>query len=450
MGQGGPAAHARALDLQDPGLLATGPRVFNVRCSEGANREATIFRSKAVGEPPLMLAISVLHALSDAIASVADYTLCPRLDPPATPERVLTTIDACEPGSRSRARGRQRDRVPHPLCRTAGGGGARALVSVAVAKGSTPREAGAGCSSPRGPRTGRSAAAGSSTRRSAAPRRTARAGEVQRRDARGAARAGGRPVLRRPRHASAWRAPGAAELAALQAAEAAEERAGWPLVLLFGAGHVGKALALAMAPAAAPAAWIDGRPEVFPSPAARGRRSRCDRKAADRDPCGARRQRLCRHDPQPRLDFELCEAILKPRRLPLSRADRLRTKRTPLRARLRELGITDGADRAPGLPDRRSAAGQAAGRDRSAGRGRAADDPTGPEALAGTPGAGRQRRIEYPRVVRRLSNGEVSGAKLRAGCISIIPPTRGRYNSLGACALLAISRAFRHPNSKLS
>ncbi len=70
------------------------PRIFNVRLLEHAdNREDTIFRSKAVGEPPLMLAISVLHALSDAIASTQDYRLCPRLDPPATPEKVLTTIE---------------------------------------------------------------------------------------------------------------------------------------------------------------------------------------------------------------------------------------------------------------------------------------------------------------------------------------------------------------------
>ncbi len=70
------------------------PAIFNVELFEGApNREATIYRSKAVGEPPLMLAISVLHALSDAIASVADYRLCPRLDPPATPEKILTTIE---------------------------------------------------------------------------------------------------------------------------------------------------------------------------------------------------------------------------------------------------------------------------------------------------------------------------------------------------------------------
>ncbi len=70
------------------------PPIFNVRLAEGIeDRSETIYRSKAVGEPPLMLAACVLHALSDAIASVADYRLCPRLDAPATPERVLFTIE---------------------------------------------------------------------------------------------------------------------------------------------------------------------------------------------------------------------------------------------------------------------------------------------------------------------------------------------------------------------
>jgi len=69
------------------------PRIFNVALLENApNREATIHRSKAVGEPPLMLAISVLHALSDAVASVGGYRVCPRLDAPATPERVLAAV----------------------------------------------------------------------------------------------------------------------------------------------------------------------------------------------------------------------------------------------------------------------------------------------------------------------------------------------------------------------
>jgi xanthine dehydrogenase large subunit len=70
------------------------PPVFNARIlSDAPNREATIFRSKAVGEPPLMLAISVWLAIRDAIASLADYRLAPHLDAPATPERVLAAID---------------------------------------------------------------------------------------------------------------------------------------------------------------------------------------------------------------------------------------------------------------------------------------------------------------------------------------------------------------------
>src|SRR5262249_15159018 len=53
----------------------------------------TIFRSKAIGEPPLMLAISVWLAIRDAIASLADHRLAPRLDAPATPERVLAAVE---------------------------------------------------------------------------------------------------------------------------------------------------------------------------------------------------------------------------------------------------------------------------------------------------------------------------------------------------------------------
>ena len=70
------------------------PAAFNARIlADAPNREATIYRSKAVGEPPLMLAISVLLAIRDAIASLADYRHAPLLDAPATPERVLAAID---------------------------------------------------------------------------------------------------------------------------------------------------------------------------------------------------------------------------------------------------------------------------------------------------------------------------------------------------------------------
>ena len=55
------------------------------------NAEETIYRSKAVGEPPFMLGISVFHAIRDAIATPDDPT--PRLRAPATPESVLRAID---------------------------------------------------------------------------------------------------------------------------------------------------------------------------------------------------------------------------------------------------------------------------------------------------------------------------------------------------------------------
>lgn len=53
------------------------------------NPEDTVFHSKAVGEPPFMLGIAVWCALKDAVASLADYRLQPRIEAPATPERVL-------------------------------------------------------------------------------------------------------------------------------------------------------------------------------------------------------------------------------------------------------------------------------------------------------------------------------------------------------------------------
>ncbi len=68
------------------------PEQFNARIwNKGKNREKTIHRSKAVGEPPLMLAISVHSALNHAISSFAGGTLA-SLDIPATPERVLSAI----------------------------------------------------------------------------------------------------------------------------------------------------------------------------------------------------------------------------------------------------------------------------------------------------------------------------------------------------------------------
>jgi xanthine dehydrogenase large subunit len=75
-------------------LASVRPKIFNVTLADWPeNHEPTVHRSKAVGEPPFMLAVSVLEALSMAVASVADYRECPRLDTPATPERVLMAVE---------------------------------------------------------------------------------------------------------------------------------------------------------------------------------------------------------------------------------------------------------------------------------------------------------------------------------------------------------------------
>jgi len=67
------------------------PASFRVDLFDNANREDTIYRSKAVGEPPLMLAISVFAAIADAIHSLQPGRPVD-LDAPATPEAILKAI----------------------------------------------------------------------------------------------------------------------------------------------------------------------------------------------------------------------------------------------------------------------------------------------------------------------------------------------------------------------
>lgn len=85
-------------------LASDRPKIFNVALTDWSEAyEPTIHRSKAVGEPPLPHGMSVLHALSDAVASVADHTICPRLDAPATPERVLMAVERLKAQVRGRS-----------------------------------------------------------------------------------------------------------------------------------------------------------------------------------------------------------------------------------------------------------------------------------------------------------------------------------------------------------
>lgn len=75
-------------------LAGDRPRDFRVRLAEWSVNEArTVRRSKAVGEPPFMLGISVFEAINMAVASVGGYREHPRLDAPATPERVLMAVE---------------------------------------------------------------------------------------------------------------------------------------------------------------------------------------------------------------------------------------------------------------------------------------------------------------------------------------------------------------------
>ncbi|MEP2705476.1 MAG: xanthine dehydrogenase molybdopterin binding subunit [Roseibium sp.] len=68
------------------------PEDFNVNLYEGnGNPEDTIYRSKAVGEPPVMLANSVFCAINDAVASLNPGEL-PDLDAPATPETIMKAV----------------------------------------------------------------------------------------------------------------------------------------------------------------------------------------------------------------------------------------------------------------------------------------------------------------------------------------------------------------------
>lgn len=89
-------------------LLSTGPATykipaigdtpehFKVELMQSDNLESTVFKSKAVGEPPFPLAASVWCALRDAVASFADHKHCPLVDMPATIEKVLQAITAAK------------------------------------------------------------------------------------------------------------------------------------------------------------------------------------------------------------------------------------------------------------------------------------------------------------------------------------------------------------------
>jgi len=70
------------------------PEKFNVEIfKDGKNNENVVNKSKTTGEPPLMNAMSVFFAIKDAISSVGNYDITPVIDAPATPEKILMSIN---------------------------------------------------------------------------------------------------------------------------------------------------------------------------------------------------------------------------------------------------------------------------------------------------------------------------------------------------------------------
>ena len=71
------------------------PEQFEVAFLERATEPGVIFGSKAIGEPPLMLAISAREAIRDAIAAFGQGGIV-ELDSPATPERIFWAVSAAK------------------------------------------------------------------------------------------------------------------------------------------------------------------------------------------------------------------------------------------------------------------------------------------------------------------------------------------------------------------
>ncbi len=72
------------------------PPVFNVKLFDGDNPSDTIHRSKAGGEPPLLLPFSVFFAIRDAVSAVGAHRIDPPLSAPATSESILRAITAVQ------------------------------------------------------------------------------------------------------------------------------------------------------------------------------------------------------------------------------------------------------------------------------------------------------------------------------------------------------------------
>ncbi|HEY8027159.1 MAG TPA: xanthine dehydrogenase molybdopterin binding subunit [Burkholderiaceae bacterium] len=72
------------------------PQDFRVRLFNNRNAADSIHRSKAVGEPPLLLPFSVFFAIRDAVSSIGAHKVNPPLNAPATSEAILNAVEAVQ------------------------------------------------------------------------------------------------------------------------------------------------------------------------------------------------------------------------------------------------------------------------------------------------------------------------------------------------------------------
>ncbi|HQU02584.1 MAG TPA: hypothetical protein PLI12_09055, partial [Acetobacteraceae bacterium] len=76
------------------------PPIFNTHLlADAPNAKPTIFRSKAIGEPPFTLAISCFLAIQEAVAAAAGWPAALTLCAPATPEAILRALGGGKEGS---------------------------------------------------------------------------------------------------------------------------------------------------------------------------------------------------------------------------------------------------------------------------------------------------------------------------------------------------------------
>ncbi len=223
-------------------------------CSRARTSRTRIHRSKAVGEPPLLLPFSVFFAIRDAVSAAGDHRIDPPLRAPATSEAILRRHHGGAGGAGALAMASLRDTAAAWLARAQ----RAVVVEVLDARGSVPRGTGTRML------VGAADLAG-----------TIGGGHLELKaieQARALLAGQGRPPLsvHYPLGPALGQCCGGAVTLGFAPLDAAA-LAAWPVdaprfhLQLYGAGHVGRAIVRALAPLHCVVDWVDEREEEFPA-----------------------------------------------------------------------------------------------------------------------------------------------------------------------------------------